>query len=215
MRTLLSFLFFCTTIVFGQPTPEKNTQSPTDAPRLVLGIVVDQMRYDYLTLFYHRYGEGGFKRLINEGFEFKNNHFNYIPTYTGPGHASVYTGTYPAIHGVIANDWYDKEIQKSVYCVEDRNVTPVGTEDKAGKMSPHRMKTTTITDQLNLHTQSRAKVIGIGLKTVVRFCQQVTQELPTGFTEKRKGVGYRAASIWRHCLNGLTTLMLRELWKAI
>ena len=86
-------------------------------PALVIGILVDQMRYDYLTRYYHRYGEGGFKRLMNDGFEFKNNHFNYIPTYTGPGHASVFTGTYPAIHGVIANDWYDKELKR--FCSND------------------------------------------------------------------------------------------------
>ncbi len=133
-------------------------------PALVIGILVDQMRYDYLTRYYHRYGEGGFKRLMNDGFEFKNNHFNYIPTYTGPGHASVYSGTYPAIHGVIANDWYDKEIKESVYCAQDDDVNPVGTSNKAGKMSPHRMKTTSITDQLRLHTQQKSKVIGLSLK---------------------------------------------------
>lgn len=142
----------------AQPTPSD------EAPRLMVGIVVDQMRYDYLTRFYDQYGDGGFKRLMNEGFEFKNNHFNYIPTYTGPGHASVYTGTYPAIHGIIANNWYDKESQKKVYCVEDNTVTSVGTENKTGKMSPHRMITSTITDQLKLHTQGRSKVIGIALK---------------------------------------------------
>lgn len=154
------FLFIAvTTFIFNG-----FSQNNTSETKLVVGIVVDQMRYDFLTRYYHRYGEGGFKRLLNYGFEFKNNHYNYIPTYTGPGHASVYTGTYPAIHGVIANDWYDKEIQKSVYCVEDENVTSVGTEDKAGKMSPHRMKTTSITDELKLHTQQKSKVIGISLK---------------------------------------------------
>src|SRR5690554_4344120 len=75
------------------------------APKLVVGIVVDQMRYDYLTRFWNQYDEGGFKRLVNEGFNCKNNHFNYAPTYTAPGHASVYTGTSSAIHGIIGNDW--------------------------------------------------------------------------------------------------------------
>src|SRR5690606_12047290 len=70
-------------------------------PKLVVGIVVDQMRYDYLTRFWDQYGVGGFKRLVIDGFNCKNNHFNYAPTYTGPGHASVYTGTSPAIHGII------------------------------------------------------------------------------------------------------------------
>ena len=75
-------------------------------PKLVVGIVVDQMRYDYLTRFYNKYGDGGFKRMIDEGFNCKNNHFNYIPTYTGPGHASVYTGTTPKYHGIIY--WYNE-----------------------------------------------------------------------------------------------------------
>ena len=73
------------------------------------------MRYDYLTRFDNKYGEGGFKRMMNEGFNCKNNHFNYVPTYTGPGHASVYTGTTPKYHGIIANNWYDKELKK--WCI--------------------------------------------------------------------------------------------------
>lgn len=162
---LLITAFGFSTLVYTQKTSTVNSDHQTTIkPKLVVGIVIDQMRYDFLTIFSHRYGEGGFKRLINEGFEFKNNHFNYIPTYTGPGHASVFTGTYPAVHGVIANDWYDKEIKASVYCVQDDTVNAVGTTHKAGKMSPHRMKTTTITDQLKLHTQQQAKVIGISLK---------------------------------------------------
>src|SRR5690606_458579 len=109
----------------------------TSKPKLIVGIVVDQMRYDYLTRFYSKYGEGGFKRMMNEGFNCKNNHFNYVPTYTGPGHASVYSGTTPKYHGVIGNDWYDKEEKKSVYCAGDETVQSVGTTDKAGQMSPH------------------------------------------------------------------------------
>lgn len=144
---------------------QKNTQNqPFENPKLVVGIVVDQMRYDYLTRFYNHYGEGGFKRMMNEGFHFKNNHFNYIPTYTGPGHASVYTGTSPSLHGIIANNWYDKTIKTSVYCAQDDNASPIGTQHKAGKMSPHRMITTSITDELRLATQLKSKVIGISLK---------------------------------------------------
>jgi predicted AlkP superfamily pyrophosphatase or phosphodiesterase len=168
IRLLFSFialLIFTGSVQSQTPNPNPNPKDQSlKGTKLVVGIVVDQMRFDYLTRYYSRYGEGGFKRLLNEGFEFKNNHYNYIPTFTGPGHASVFTGTYPAIHGVIANDWYDKEIQKSVYCVEDDNAQSVGTLNKAGKMSPHRMKTTSITDQLKLHTQQKAKVIGISLK---------------------------------------------------
>jgi len=133
-------------------------------PKLVVGIVVDQMRYDYLTRFYDKYGEGGFKRMINEGFNCKNNHYNYIPTYTGPGHASIYTGTTPKYHGIISNGWYDKEINKSVYCVGDDSVQSVGTSSVAGQMSPQRMLTTSFADENRLFTQMRGKTIGISIK---------------------------------------------------
>ena len=133
-------------------------------PKLVVGIVVDQMRYDYLTRFQSKFGEGGFKRMMREGFNCKNNHFNYVPTYTGPGHASIYTGTTPKYHGIIGNNWYDKDTEEMVYCAGDENVGPIGTEDRAGKMSPHRMKTTTFGDENRLFTQMRGKTIGISLK---------------------------------------------------
>ncbi|HLT51599.1 MAG TPA: alkaline phosphatase PafA, partial [Arenibacter sp.] len=153
----------------SKKTPKTEARQDQDkdiavGPKLVVGIVVDQMRYDYLTRFWDQYGEGGFKRLVNEGFNCKNNHFNYAPTYTAPGHASVYTGTTPAIHGIIGNDWYDKFQEKDVYCAGDDAHTSVGTPSDAGKMSPHRMVSTTMTDQLRLHTQMRGKVIAIAVK---------------------------------------------------
>ncbi|WP_455169680.1 alkaline phosphatase family protein, partial [Aegicerativicinus sediminis] len=122
-------------------TTFENSPIIGNKPKLVVGIVVDQMRYDYLTRFYSRYGQGGFKRLLDNGFNCKNNHFNYIPTYTGPGHSSVYTGTTPKYHGIISNSWYDKEAKTVVYCASDDSVATVGSTTNAGKMSPHRMKT--------------------------------------------------------------------------
>ncbi len=133
-------------------------------PKLVVGIVVDQMRYDYLTRFYDQFEEGGFKRMVEEGFNCKNNHFNYAPTSTGPGHTSVYTGTTPATHGIIGNNWYDKENDIEVYCASDDSYASVGTTADAGQMSPHRMNVTTVTDELRLHTQMRGKTIAIALK---------------------------------------------------
>ncbi|OUR99489.1 alkaline phosphatase [Flavobacteriales bacterium 33_180_T64] len=133
-------------------------------PKLVVGLVVDQMRYDYLTRFYNKFGQGGFKRMMNEGFNCKNNHFNYVPTYTGPGHASVYTGTTPKYHGVIGNNWYDKATKAMVYCTGDSTVVSVGTASSAGKMSPHRMQTTTFADENRLFNQMQGKTIGISLK---------------------------------------------------
>ena len=137
---------------------------PFVTPKLVVGIVVDQMRYDYLTRFWNHYGDAGFKRLVGQGFNCRNNHFNYAPTSTGPGHASVYTGTTPSTHGIIGNEWYDKENSQSVYCAGDNTQTSVGTSSDAGQMSPHRMNVTTVTDQLRLHTQMRGKVIAVAIK---------------------------------------------------
>ena len=167
ISSILIVLFFVSTFQAQQQNTKKQTSKDNTIqtqPKLIVGIVVDQMRYDYLTRFYDKYGDGGFKRMMNEGFNCQNNHFNYVPTYTAPGHTSVYTGTTPKYHGIIGNDWYDKEIKKSVYCAGDDSVQSVGTEDNAGKMSPHRMKTTTFADENRLFTQLQGKTIGIALK---------------------------------------------------
>lgn len=142
----------------------KNETYNGDNPKLVVGIVVDQMRYDYLTRFYNKYGEGGFKRLMNEGFNCKNNQFNYVPTKTGPGHASIFTGTTPKYHGIVGNDWYDKGLKQNVYCVQNDSVISIGMSGDGGKKSPHRMLTTTFADENRLFTEMRGKTIGIALK---------------------------------------------------
>ncbi|MBT8280110.1 MAG: alkaline phosphatase family protein [Muriicola sp.] len=147
-----------------QTRAQGNQKPLMENPKLVVGIVVDQMRYDYLTRFWDHYGDRGFKRLVNGGFNCKNNHFNYTPTSTGPGHASVYTGTTPSTHGIIGNNWYDKVSGKIVYCASDDNYASVGTTAGTGKMSPHRMTVSTITDELRLFTQKRGKVIALALK---------------------------------------------------
>jgi len=143
---------------------KSQTSAQNEKPKLVVGIVVDQMRYDYLTRFYDKYEEGGFKRLMQDGYNCKNNHYNYIPTYTGPGHASIYTGTTPKYHGIIANNWYDKEEKCSVYCAEDKTVLALGTNSNLELMSPRRMLTTTFADENRLFTQLKGKSIGISIK---------------------------------------------------
>ncbi|WP_333818982.1 alkaline phosphatase PafA [Ohtaekwangia sp.] len=135
-----------------------------EQPKLVVGIVVDQMRQEYLYRFYNKFGNDGFRRLIGDGFMVRNAHYNYMPTYTGPGHASIYSGTTPAIHGIIGNDFYNKKSGKTVNCVEDSLQTVVGVASGNGDVSPWRMLSSTVTDELKLFTQKRAKVIGISFK---------------------------------------------------
>ena len=140
-------------------------QSTTvDRPRLVVGIVVDQMRWDYLYRFYDRYERGGFKRLMKEGFNCEQAMINYIPAYTAPGHACVYTGSIPSINGISGNFWFEKLSGKNVYCVEDKSVSPIGGSKVAGMMSPENLLTTTITDELRLATNFRSKVFAFSLK---------------------------------------------------
>ena len=140
-------------------------------PNLVVGIVVDQMRYDYIYRFWDDFSDDGFKRLINEGHFFRNTQFGYVPTYTGPGHASIFTGTTPAVHGIIANDWYDKNSGDYIYCAGDGEMHTIcnceqkniDIQSSDGKMSPHHMLTTTFSDELKLFNEN-SKVIGISLK---------------------------------------------------
>ena len=172
MKRTQFFVLVLMALAFNNLVGQRKTKSkksvvaevPDKGPRLVVGIVVDQMRFDYLTRFWDHYGDGGFKRLVAEGFNCKNHHFNYAPTSTGPGHASVFTGTTPAVHGIIGNDWYDKETESEVYVAGDEAYESVGSMGEAGKMSPHRMLTTTITDQNRLHTQMRGKTIAVAIK---------------------------------------------------
>ncbi|MEQ8478072.1 alkaline phosphatase PafA [Fulvivirga sp.] len=135
-----------------------------EKPKLVVGIVVDQMRQEYLLRFGDRFQEGGFKRLMDDGFVFKNMHYNYIPTKTAPGHASIYTGTTPAVHGITGNDWYQPDLEREVYCVEDEHYKTVGSDSDNGQMSPKRLQATTITDELMLFSQYKSKVLSMSLK---------------------------------------------------
>lgn len=134
-------------------------------PKLVVGIVVDQMKMEYLYRFQSDFSDNGFKRLMNDGFTFYNMHYNYMPTYTAPGHASIYTGTTPAIHGIVSNEWYSRSAKKEVYCTDDASVQTLGGGTKEeGEMSPKNLQATTITDELRLSTNFKGKVIGISMK---------------------------------------------------
>lgn len=167
---IFSISIFSIALTSAQTKKPSTTQSkafPAEVarPKLVVGLVVDQMRWDYLYRYYNRYTNGGFKRLINEGFSVENTFIPYTPTYTACGHTCIYTGSVPAVHGIIGNDWYDPESKKNVYCTEDSSVSTVGsTPSSEGNMSPKNMLTTTITDELRLATNFKGKVIGISLK---------------------------------------------------
>lgn len=140
------------------------TQAQNPKPKLIVGLVVDQMRWDYLYRFKDLYGANGFKRLLREGFTAENAMIPYVPTYTAVGHSTIYTGSVPAFTGIVGNNWYDAAANKFMYCTDDSTVSTVGNTGKAGKMSPANLWTTTITDELKLSNNFKSKVIGIALK---------------------------------------------------
>ncbi|WP_297795751.1 alkaline phosphatase PafA [uncultured Eudoraea sp.] len=151
------------TVLFLFITPVLISQ--TDQPKLVVGIVVDQMRSDHLYKYQDRFSNGGFKRLIREGYNFKNTLYNYIPTYTAPGHASIYSGATPSTHGIIGNTWYQRSTKQVVTNIGDTNELIVGTEEvNSYGASPRNLLSSTITDQLRMVTQFKSKVISVSIK---------------------------------------------------
>ncbi len=144
-------------------TAQKNDKT-VKRPKLMVGLVIDQMRYDFLYRFYERYSDDGFKRLINNGHSCENMFINYLPSYTAPGHTCIYTGSVPALHGIASNEWIDKLTGNEVYCTDDASVKAVGGTLRAGKMSPRNLWTNTITDELRLATNFKSKTIAISVK---------------------------------------------------
>jgi predicted AlkP superfamily pyrophosphatase or phosphodiesterase len=154
-RTVLYFFaFFYQSVTFAQVD---------EAPKLVVGIVVDQMCYEYLYRYYDKFSDNGFRKLMEKGTNCRNTHYNYVPTFTGPGHASIYTGTTPNNHGIVANEWFDRKSNALINCVDDADVSPVGTTSSDGLCSPKNLKTNTVSDQLKL-TYSASKVISMSIK---------------------------------------------------
>ena len=131
-------------------------------PKLVVGIVVDQMRWDYLYRYQKHYTEGGFRRMLSEGYTCENTALPYVPSVTAIGHTCIYTGSVPSIHGIAGNNFV-KDGQK-VYCTDDKTVKPVGSTSDAGLMSPQNLWTTTIGDEMRIASNGRAKVVGVSLK---------------------------------------------------
>lgn len=152
-RIFLSALVLCVTLF---------ASAQVQRPKLVVGLAIDQMRWDYLYYYYDKFGEGGLKRLVDEGYSCENTLINYVPTVTAIGHSSLYTGSVPSLTGIAGNDFHIGG--KRTYCCADSTVKGVGTQSKAGMMSPHNMLSTTIGDQLKVATDFRSKVIGVALK---------------------------------------------------
>ncbi len=141
-----------------------NTNNGIKRPKLIVGLVVDQMRWDYLYRYQSRYGKAGFNRLLNKGYAYQNTMIPYTPTVTAAGHACIYSGSIPAINGIVGNDWIEQSTGSYMYCTQDKTVQTVGSKSPQGQMSPRNMFTTTIGDELRLATNFKSRVFGVALK---------------------------------------------------
>lgn len=154
-------IFVLLTLCLCTISIEAQTQF-NEKPKLVVGIVVDQMRWDYLGRYYDRFTADGFRRMIDQGYSCNNCLINYIPTITAIGHTSVYTGSTPALHGICGNTFYIDG--RKTYCTGDTTVQVIGSNNKKCRQSPVNLLATTIGDQLRLHNDFLSKVIGISYK---------------------------------------------------
>jgi predicted AlkP superfamily pyrophosphatase or phosphodiesterase len=143
-------------------------------PKLIVIIVIDQFRGDYLERYRDEFGEGGFRLLLDHGAYFSGCNYNYANTRTAPGHATLLTGAYSDGHGILANEWWNPQKKRRVSSVEDDATKLVGiASDKAGA-SPHNLLADTLGDELKLATQGKSRVFGISLKDRAAI-------LPAGF----------------------------------
>ena len=131
-----------------------------ERPKLIVGLVVDQMRWDYL--YNYQWGEGGFKTLLTDGYRCNNTIIDYVPTVTAAGHASIYSGTTPAIHGIAGNNFMLDG--KNVTSVQDESERAVGGNEKPRGKSPRNLITTNIADQLMLATNFKSRTVGVAFK---------------------------------------------------
>lgn len=146
----------------GTASAQQSNAAAIERPKLVVGIVVDQMRWDYLYRYQKCYTDGGFKRLLGEGFSCENTMIPYVPSVTAIGHTCIYTGSVPSIHGIAGNNFVKDG--KKVYCTDDDSIKPVGTTSGAALMSPRNLWVSTIGDEMKIASNGRAKVVGVALK---------------------------------------------------
>lgn len=161
----LSLISFLMLMLFSATGLQAQTRSriPSEKPKLIVTMVVDQMRYDFIHRYWEKFGDEGIKKLVGSGTFCKNASYNYLINETAVGHSTISTGALPAHHGIISNNWYNSLRDDVVYCVHDDQVQTVGGSFEAGPFSPRNMLASTIGDEINLASNFRSKIMGIAL----------------------------------------------------
>ena len=173
----MKFLRYSITIIFLvlsiNSFSQKRKNIPPEKPKLVVTVVVEQMRYDILYKYWDKYGDGGFRRLVNEGSFCRNAHYNYLFTQSSVGYATIASGAYPSTHGIVADQWFNRVKNEIMYCVEDQKMVPTNYISEVGNRSPQKMLTTTYSDELKLFNNDNSKSFGVSLRIMLQFFLQV------------------------------------------
>jgi len=162
MRKIFLTAFICSLSLFLKA--QSQAYIPPEKPKLVIGIVIEQLRYDQLERLISILPEDGIRKLINEGTYFKNASFNYLLSQAAPGYATISTGTDPSYHGMTSDSWYNLFNDQVIYCVQDTKSNPVGGSFEGGLFSPANLIASTFSDELKMATCGQAKVYGVGMK---------------------------------------------------
>ncbi|MFC2115304.1 alkaline phosphatase family protein [Bacteroidota bacterium] len=163
MKTLIYFVLIASLTFPAGLNAQTRSRIPSEKPKLIISMVVDQMRYDYIHRYWEKFGENGIRKLVGSGTFCKNASYNYLINETAVGHATIATGALPSHHGIISNNWYNNLQGQVVYCVADEKVNTLGGSYESGQFSPNHLLASTIGDEINLSSNFRSKVIGLAL----------------------------------------------------
>lgn len=163
MKTVYCFFIFLMLSSAGNLKAQNRSRIPSEAPKLIVTLMVDQMRYDFIHRYWDKFGEDGIRKLVGSGTFCKNASYNYLINETAVGYSTIATGALPSNHGVISNNWYDNLRDEVVFCVGDEKVNTVGGRYESGRYSPRKLLASTIGDEIKLASNFRSKVIGLAL----------------------------------------------------
>jgi len=157
---IITLLFF---VSLFYVSAQSGPKIPSGKPKLIVGIVIEQMRYEYLPRYWDKLSNKGFKRLINGGSLCRNARYNYLFTQSAPGHSTISTGSYPSEHGIVSDEWFNRLLNKKIYATSDIRMLAVGGSFETGQNSPANLLPSTFSDELKIFNNSRSKIIGIGM----------------------------------------------------
>jgi hypothetical protein len=160
----VTFVLFCSILILRGLQPSAFASAYNARPKLIVVIVIDQFRGDYIERYHDQFIDGGFRLFFDRGAYFTDCNYDYANTRTAPGHATLFTGSYTSGHGILANEWWDPQKKKMVTSVEDDNTKFVGINRDGSSASPHNLMSDTLGDELKLATGGKARVFAISLK---------------------------------------------------